>query len=46
MAMMPALAVEWASEPRFLKPIQAVSDAVFTTTPRLAFRCRHAARLR
>src|ERR1700752_4738059 len=44
--MIPALAVVWASEPRFLKLIRAVSDAVFTITPRLAFRCGHAARVR
>jgi hypothetical protein len=38
MAIMPALAVVCAREARVLKVIRAVREAVFTTTPRLAFR--------
>ena len=38
MPIMPALAVVCASEPRFLKLMRAVREAVFTTTPRLAFK--------
>src|SRR5258708_29179265 len=44
--MIPALAVVCASEPRVLKLKRAFRDAVFTTTPWLAFRCGHAARVR
>jgi hypothetical protein len=33
MAMIPALEVVWASEPRFLKLNEALSDAMFTITP-------------
>jgi hypothetical protein len=43
MPIIPALAVVWASEPRVLKLIKPFSEAVFTTTPWLAFRCGHAA---
>jgi hypothetical protein len=43
MAMIPAFAVVWASEPRLLKLSKAFRDAVFTITPRLALRCGHAA---
>jgi hypothetical protein len=38
MPMIPAFAVVCAREPRFLKLIRAVKEAVFTTTPRLAFK--------
>jgi NAD-dependent epimerase/dehydratase family protein len=41
-----AFAVEWASEPRFLKLMRPLNDAVFTITPWLVFRCGHAARVR
>ena len=37
---------EWASEGRILKLSDAFRDAMLTTTPRLAFRCGHAARVR
>ena len=40
MPMIPALAVVWASEPRILKLIKPFSDAVFTTTPWLAFKVK------
>src|SRR6266481_4095441 len=44
--MIPALAVVCASEPSLLKLMRPLSDAVFTTTPWLAFRYGHAARVR
>ena len=46
MPMIPALFVVWASEGRILKLSEAFNDAMFTTTPWLAFRCGHAARVR
>src|ERR1700758_3317796 len=44
--MIPALAVVCGSEPSVLKLMRPFSDAVFTTTPWLAFRCGHAARVK
>ena len=44
--MIPALFVVWASDGRILKLSDAFSDAMLTTTPPLAFRCGHAARVR
>ena len=44
--MIPALAVVCAREPSVLKLRSAVRDAVFTTTPWLAFKYGYAARVR
>ncbi len=46
MPMIAALFVVWASDGRSLKLSDPFSDAMFRTTPRLAFRCGHAARVR
>jgi hypothetical protein len=44
--MIPTLAVVCARVPVFLGLISAVSEAVFTTTPWLAFKSGQAARVR
>ena len=44
--MMAALFVGWASDGRSLKLSDPFSEAMFTTTPRLAFSWGHAARVR
>jgi hypothetical protein len=46
MPMIPALAVVWASDGSGLKLSVALRDAMFTTTPWLALRCGHVARVR
>ena len=46
MPMIPALDVVWASDGSGSKLSGALREAVFTTTPWLAFRWGHAARVR